>query len=195
MQAYIALEKYLKNEEKDFGVGVPVSINEEIAKYESTRIKGLDSYNNWISINIPDTAFFLDIEKSIKEQSNEVLNNLLKREFILALFYHEGKKLISDFENRFVTESPTENKKEIINKYFDEFISEKNEFLLKFPSGKQLFNYVNSKCITHDKAKSSSLLYTYGIKGISYKDDIGDRLLMFNAQKDIEPLQFRNGQF
>ena len=44
MEAFIALEKYIVKEERDFGVGVPVTLAEEIAEYESTRRKGVASY-------------------------------------------------------------------------------------------------------------------------------------------------------
>ena len=43
MNAFIALEKYIVKEEKDFGVGVPVTLDEEIAKYESQRKKNVQS--------------------------------------------------------------------------------------------------------------------------------------------------------
>lgn len=93
MNAFIALEKYIVKEEKDFGVGVPVSFNEEIAKYESTRKKGVQSYNNWMLIEIPCDSFFLDVQKPLNEQSDDVLNALMSRDAIMSIFIYEAKIL------------------------------------------------------------------------------------------------------
>lgn len=71
MNAYIAMEKYIQEEEKLCGVGVPVSLNENVAMFESSRKKNVESYNNWMLINIPGKSFFLDIEKPVKEQSDD----------------------------------------------------------------------------------------------------------------------------
>ena len=35
MNAFISLQNYIVKQEKDFGVGVPVTLSEEIAKYNS----------------------------------------------------------------------------------------------------------------------------------------------------------------
>lgn len=189
MNAFIALEKYIVKEEKDFGIGVPVTLDEEIAKYESQRKKNVQSFNNWLLINIPGTDFFLDASKPINEQSDDVLKVLMDKQFIFSLFIHEGKKLLDDMKNRL---SGNDVKSEA-DKILDDFSKEKYELLFKFPSGLDLFKFVNSKCIDHDKGKSSALLYTYGIKGVSFNDETGERFLLFNAKKDIQVLDFRNG--
>ena len=189
MEAFIAMQKYIVKEEKDFGVGVPVTLNEEIAQYESSRIKNVQSYNNWILINIPGKNFFLDVSKPINEQSDEVLDVLMKKEFLMNLFIHEAKIVFDSLDN--LTKN-IENKKEEIDKIFTEFTEEKYDWILRFPSGLELFNFINSKCITHDKGKSSSLLYAHGIKGCTYKDDTGERFLLFNAKKDIVPVEYRS---
>ncbi len=189
MNAFIALEKYIVKEEKDFGVGVPVTLDEEIAKYESQRKKNVQSYNNWLLINIPGTDFFLDASKPINEQSEDVLNVLMNKQFIFSLFIHEGRKLLGDMEKRL---SGNDVKTET-DRILDEFSKEKYELLFKFPSGLDLFRFVNSKCIDHDKGKSSALLYNHGIKGVSFNDETGERFLLFNAKKDIHVIDFRNG--
>ncbi len=189
MNAFIALEKYIVKEEKDFGVGVPVALNEEIAMYESQRKKNVQSYNNWIMINIPDSNFFIDAAKPINKQSEDILNILKDKKFIMSLFVHEGKSLLSDMKNYF----QGENIKEESNQIFNDFVREKYESIFKFPSGLALFKFVNSKCIDHNKGKSSALLYNHGIKGVLYHDETGERLFMYNAKKDIFPLEYRSG--
>lgn len=188
MNAFIALEKYIVKEEKDFGVGVPVSFNEEIAKYESTRKKGVQSYNNWMLIEIPGSSFFLDVQKPLNEQSDDVLNALMSRDAIMSIFIHEARILYKKMDSLISGKNPKEESEHL----FKEFVDEKYNFLLKFQSGFDFFNFINSKCISHDKSKSSALLYNIGIKGCHYNDDSGERLLMFNAKKDINPIEYRN---
>ncbi|WP_149554545.1 hypothetical protein [Treponema pectinovorum] len=188
MNAFIALEKYIVKQEKEFGIGVPVTLDEDIAMYESQRKKNVQSYNNWLLINIPGNNFFIDAAKSINEQSDDILNVLMDKKFILSLFVHEGRTLLEDMGNRF----KGENVKEETDRIFDEFAKEKYDFLFKFSSGLDLFNFVNSKCKNHDKGKSSALLYSHGIKGFTYQDETGDRLFLFNAKKDISPLEYRS---
>lgn len=189
MNAFIALEKYIKKEELSYGVGVPVTLNESVAQYDSTRKKGVLAYNNWMMISIPDSSFFLDMYKPVKEQTDEILSSLMKREFIMSLFIYEAKKIFKNMNNL----PPEKNTKEEYNRLIDELVKEKDDFLLRFNSGLELFNFVNSKCVTHDRGKSSSLLYDSGIKGSVFKDDTGERLLIFNAQKDITPVDYRSG--
>lgn len=187
MEAFIALEKYIVKEEKVCGIGVPITLDEQIAMYESTRRKNVQSYNNWLLINVPGKSFYLDVKKPIREQTDDVLNCLMNRDFLMGLFIHEAKKLYNNMDNLMTGKNPGEEKH-----LFEEFTKEKYELLLKLQSGQDLFNFINSKCITHDKGKSSSLLYTSGIKGCIYNDETGERFLMFNAKKDIIPVEYRN---
>lgn len=188
MNAFIALEKYIVKEEKDFGVGVPVALNEDTAKYESQRKKNVQSYNNWLLVNIPEASSFLDAARPVNEQNENILNVLMDRKFILSLFVHEGRILLGDMGNRLAGV----NVKEETDRIFDEFSKEKYEILSKFGSGLDLFKFVNSKCIDHDKGKSSALLYSHGIKGVAYHDENGERFFLFNAKKDISPLEYRS---
>ena len=129
MNAYIALEKYIVKEEMDFGVGVPVTLDETVAMHESRRKKEVMSYNNWLFINIPGKEFFLDVEKSIKEQSDDVLNTLMNRDFICSLFVHEARILLKNLElnisgsSSFRTESASA---------LSDFVREKYELILNF---------------------------------------------------------------
>lgn len=187
MDAFISLQNYIVKQEKDFGVGVPVTLSEEIAKYESTRKKNVASFNNWMMINIPGKPFFLDIAKPVAEQSDDILNILMNKDFLMSLFIHEARKTLNEIGKNLEGKDVREE----TNRIYDEFVKEKYESLLKIQSGQELFNFVVSKCNNKDKAKSSALLYNFGIKGALFNDNTGERLLMFNAKKDIIPLELR----
>lgn len=187
MNAFISLQNYIVKQEKDFGVGVPVTLSEEIAKYESTRKKNVASFNNWMMINIPGKPFFLDISKPVAEQSDDILNILMSKDFLMSLFIHEARKTLNEIGKNLEGKDVREE----TNRIYDEFVKEKYESLLKIQSGQELFNFVVSKCNNKDKAKSSALLYNFGIKGALFNDNTGERFLMFNAKKDIIPLELR----
>lgn len=189
MKAFIALENYIVKQEKEFGVGVPVALDENIAKYESQRKRNVRAYNNWLMINIPVAGFFLDAAKPVNEQSDDVLNVLMDKKFLLSLFVHEGRILLGDMGLKL----SGENVREESGRIFDEFAKEKYDFLFSLPSGFDLFRFVNGKCIGHDKGKSSALLWSHGIKGVNYKDETGERFFLFNAKRDIKVLDYRNG--
>lgn len=161
MNAFISLQNYIVKQEKDFGVGVPVTLSEEIAKYESTRKKNVASFNNWMMINIPGKPFFLDIAKPVAEQSDDILNILMSKDFLMSLFIHEARKNLNEIGKNLKGKDVREE----TNRIYDEFVKEKYESLLKIQSGQELFNFVVSKCNNKDKAKSSALLYNFGIKG------------------------------
>ena len=187
MNAFISLQNYIVKQEKDFGVGVPVTLSEEIAKYESTRKKNVASFNNWMMINIPGKPFFLDISKPVAEQSDDILNILMSKDFLMSLFIHEARKTLNEIGKNLEGKDVREE----TNRIYDEFVKEKYESLLKIQSGQELFNFVVSKCNNKDKAKSSALLYNFGIKGALFNDNTGERFLMFNAKKDIIPIELR----
>ncbi len=187
MNAFISLQNYIVKQEKDFGVGVPVTLSEEIAKYESARKKNVASFNNWMMINIPGKPFFLDIAKPVAEQSDDILNILMNKDFLMSLFIHEARKTLNEIGKNLEGKDVREE----TNRIYDEFVKEKYESLLNIQSGQELFNFVVSKCNNKDKAKSSALLYNFGIKGALFNDNTGERFLMFNAKKDIIPLELR----
>lgn len=187
MNAFISLQNYIVKQEKVCGVGVPVTLDEDIAKYESTRKKNVTSFNNWMMINIPGKAFFLDVNKPVNEQSDDILGILMSKEFLMSLFIHEARKTLNEIGKSI----EGKNVREETNRVYDEFVKEKYDALLKIPTGQDFFNFVVSKCNNNDKAKSSALLYNYGIKGTLFNDNTGERLLMFNAKKDIIPIELR----
>lgn len=187
MNAFISLQNYIVKQEKDFGVGVPVTLDEEIAMYESTRKKNVVSFNNWMLINIPGKSFFLDVNKPVSKQSDDILNILMNKDFLMSLFIHEARIILNEIGNNL----EGKNVREETNRIYDEFVKEKYQLLLKIPSGQEFFNFVVSKCFDHDKAKSSALLYSHGIKGSLFNNNTGERYLLFNAKKDIVPVELR----
>ncbi len=186
MKAFIAMENYIKKESKVFGVGVPITLDEDVAKYESTRRKNVQTYNQWLSINVPAGNFFIDVEKPVNEQSSDVLCSIMKREFLTTLFVTETKKLAREMDSLVKDVISNEEKLAKSNEIFTSFLQEKYERLLKLQSGQELFNYINEKCRTHNGAISSSLLYDSGIKGCIYHDETGERFLLYNAKNDIK---------
>lgn len=187
MNAFISLQNYIVKQEKDFGVGVPVTLSEEIAKYESTRKKNVASFNNWMMINIPEKSLFLNVAKPVFHQSDDILNILMHKDFLMSLFIHEARKTLNEIGKNLEGKDVREE----TNRIYDEFVKEKYETLLKIQSGQELFDFIVSKCNKNDKAKSSALLYNFGIKGALYNDNTGERFLLFNAKKDIVPLELR----
>ncbi len=185
MNAFIAMENYIKKEEKDFGVGVPITLDEDVAKFESTRRKNVQTYNQWLSISIPGEDFFINVSKPVKEQSDDILQSLMKREFLTTLFVTETKRLANNMDNLVKTITSNEEKLSKSNEIFSDFLQEKYETLLNLQSGQELFDFVNKKCRTHNGAISSALLYSSGIKGFIYHDVTGERFLLYNAKNDI----------
>lgn len=185
MDAFIAREKYIVKEHKPGGIGVSVTCDEDVAKYESTRRKNVDSYNSWLSISIPDRTFFLDAARPMREQSEDVLSCINKKEFLTTLFATESRKLYKDMDELVKDEDSNDAKLSKSKSIFTEFLSEKYNFLLGFSEGIELFDFICRRCRNHDLGKSSALLYDCGIKGSLFSDDTGERLLLYNAAKDI----------
>ena len=117
MNAFVSLENYIVKQELNAGVGVSVTLDEAVAKYESTRRKGVLSYNNWLLVNIPGENFFIDMTKPIKEQSDDVLASLMKNDFIMSLFIYEARKIFESMN----TLPDEQNNKEEYNKRMENF--------------------------------------------------------------------------
>lgn len=185
MDAFIAREMYIVKERKPGGIGVSVTRDEDVAKYESTRRKNVDSHNTWLSITIPDTSFFLDVSRPVNEQSPEVIECLGKKEFLTMLFTSECRRLYEGMDEIVKDEPTSKARLARSSRVFGDFLSEKYDFLLNIPTGEELFGFVLARCRNHDPGKSSALLYDSGIKGTVFSDDTGERLLIYNAAKDI----------
>ncbi len=194
MDAFIAREKYIVKERKPGGIGVSVTKDEDVAKYESTRRKNVESYNSWLSITIPDRSFFLDVAKPVREQTDDVIACLGKKEFLTTLFTSEARRLYAGMDELVSGETSSEARLEKSNSIFAEFLAEKKDFVMAVPSGEELFALICGRCREHDAGKSSALLYNAGIKGTLFSDETGERILLYNAAKDIIVTGERSGQ-
>lgn len=189
MTGFIPAEKYIKKEISPCGAGIPISFDEEIAKYESTRPKNLDSVNQWLEINIPNPDSFLIMEKPILQQSNSVIKAINDKEFIQILFIKDFKALITELDDEVKL---YEDAQKFANQRMTELFMQKKEQLQSFDSGLELINFVNKKCKTHDMSISTALLYKFGIYGSLYKDDCGQRALIFNAHGDTSIVKIKS---
>lgn len=191
MDAFIAFDKYIVKEERSSGVGVLVAYDENTAKSESIRRRNVQSFNKWMLIDIPSEDSFIDVERPILEQPSFVLDCLKKRDFLLTLFINESRKLYSDMD---ILVASSEDKKLKSEQIFNEFAEDKFLTLSNFDSGQRLIDFVNKRCRTHDLSKTSALLYSSGIKGTLFKDTSGQRVLIYNAYKDIVPVDIRQAR-
>ena len=190
MTAYIAFDKYIVEEETPYGTGVPLSFDEETAARESSRRKNVASWNRWLKVDVPGRESLLRMDEPLAGQSPEVFAALQKRNFLLTLFVTEGKKLYECMDGLI----EGEDRKAESDRLFGEFCAEKLDFLASLPSGLDVLAFVNRKCRTHDMAKSSALLYSAGVKGALFGDASGERILLYNAAKDITVVEPRQGR-
>lgn len=185
MDAFIALNKYIVKETVKAGVGVPVSIDENIAKSETCRRKGVASKNRWMLINIPERDSYLDMMLPMDKQSKPIIEALMDNKFLCTLFVDEAHKFL---------DSITPNiKGGGLDVKCKALLKEKYDFLMSMKSGQELIDFMDKRCISGDRAKVSALLWTTGIHGATYQDDKGERFLIFNAQDDIYPISMREG--
>lgn len=189
MKAFIAMNKYIVNEINKGGAGVPVAFDEEIAKTETCKQENIQSYNEWLEINIPEAMFFLETTKSMKNQNANILECLRNEQFLTTLFVTDARRLYNNMEKMF---KPNIDKNIQIKKILSDFCDEKYKRLLALPTGFDLIHFINDRCKTHDMKKSSALLYNAGIKGALYCDKLGQRILIYDASKDILPVAVRS---
>lgn len=194
MEGFIALEKFMQKDILPFGAGVSVSQDEDIARFESSRLQFVKSFNNWFFVNFPDRSFYLDIEKPVDQQSPEVISYLSDRDFIMKAFIYEARNLFDTLDEKTQETLEEGNRVETVHNIFDDFVKEKTELLMGFNTGEALFRFINSKCRGRNTAKSSSLLCDAGIKGCIYHDDTGERFLVFDARNDLTVLEQRSAR-
>lgn len=192
MRAYIAYDKYIEKEFKSSGVGVPVSLDENVAIAESSRRRNVDSRNEWLLIDIPEREYFFDVDLPMSGQSGAVMSCLSDRKFLNTLFISEGKRLFREMDSRLSGEEG--DLLSASNRILDEFCEERREELVRLPSGLDFFTFVNSRCRDRHSGKSSALIYSSGIKGSIYRDHMGERFFLYNAAGDIEVIRSISGR-
>lgn len=189
MTAYIPLERYIVKEETPCGVGVRVSLDEESAARESSRRKNVASVNRWLCVGVPERESLLAMDAPLSEQSPKVSLALGDRNFLMTLFVREERKVYEGMDSLVSGPDP----KAEAERVWAEFRAEKLAFLKKMGSGRDVLEFVNGRCRTHDMAISSALLYSAGIKGAVWNDG-EERILLFNAAKDIKIIEPRQGR-
>ncbi len=188
MNAYISLESYCNREETNYGIGVSVSLDEEVLKKELVRKKNVLSNNNWLKVEIPDEKYFLDTNKLIKDQNETVLEGIKNEAFLSTVFIYETKKLCRKAEK----ESEEPLTKDDYEGILDGVIKERYESFVQNITGLDYFTYLIGKSDYHDKRFAAAILYKYGIKGCKYSDAMGDHILIFNPKDDIQILDFKS---
>lgn len=183
MTGYIAAEKYIVKELLRCGVGVPISFEKRIAIEESYKPKNLNSYKQYFEISVPERNLYLEMDRAIQNQNEEVLKCLSNPGFIMPLFITQAKRQMQEFESKVV--EGVDKDIQLAN-FFEDFKEEHFNELLKFNSGYELLDFINKKCVTHNMAISTALLYSSGIMGALYSDNKGERVLIYNAHDDIK---------
>lgn len=187
MQAFMPFEKYIVKEFFDCGAGVLASADENVAMSETSRRRNVDSYNLWFSIELPERGNFLLADKPMSEQSSYVIDAVRNRDFLKTLFIDEVRDMSSRLDSLV---GSSEDKWAKSRELYSELMLKQADALLSLPSGLDFFKFVLSRCNTHDSDLSSSLIYSSGIKGVIFNDAKCERILVYNAQEDIEPVNF-----
>lgn len=185
-KAFIASNKYIVRETNNAGTGVIVSYDESIEKQESKRPEGVQSNNFWFDILIPSDEYLIDLYKPIEEQSLIVRSAFQNNNNLQTLFYGEARamdKRLSDY----LKDIPEEERYEVHQKEFSYFFEKKYNVLKDLKDGKALIEFITS-CT---KSKNVLIAVSYlsnqcGIYGCKYKDNLGERVMIYDAQSNIE---------
>jgi hypothetical protein len=165
--------------------GVTVSPDEEIAKSDICVYRN-GMFGDWFSILIPLNDVIYDISRPPAGQNKAVQAGILDKEALQALYLdeiHEVQKRIDEY----VMTLPEHDRLGAASYEISSFFEEKRKAILNIPTGRAFINLLNDKGRTHDSNMTAAYLYhCCGIKGISYKDIKGERILLFDAKNDIE---------
>jgi len=190
-EAYIAANKYIKKSFSPFGAGVITSYDEDIEKTEAKKCSYLKGNLLWFKINIPAKEYLLDVEKPVSEQSDSILNGLFADDALQTLFTTEASEMYEKIkkyneENKLEGDRALEFHLETMNQFYNE----KKEMLLQLPDGISLVRFIQNQTVKNDIEIASSFLSHYGILGTSYKDSKGERVMIYDAQRDIQITNF-----
>lgn len=189
--AFIACNKFIKKSSYEFGTGIVSSYNEEIEKAEAGINSSLKSNEGWLKIQIPNKDFFLDIEKSVREQSKIFKQNLFTHEALKTLFIDDFTDFYENVEKEVKT-YPQEKQLSHYTQRNDEFFEQKTETILSLKSVIDLVEFITNQTRNHDLDIASSFLAKFGASGVLFNDDFGKRILIFNPQRDVEVHGFRS---
>lgn len=185
-KAFIASNKYIVRETNFAGTGVIVSYDEEIEKKESMRPSGIKSDNFWFDILIPSEDYLLDLSKPLEEQSNIVkaaFHNTTTN--LQTLFYGEALAMDKRLES-YLKSVPENEQIDVYHKEMNYFYEKKYNFLKDLKDGKALIEFITSCTKTKDVLIAVSFLSNQcGIYGSKYKDNQGERVMIYDAQSNI----------
>lgn len=185
-KAFIASNKYIVRETNSAGTGVIVSYDEDIEKKESARPSGIKSDNFWFDILIPSEEYLLDLAKPLEEQSiivRAAFHNTAAN--LQTLFYGEALAMGKRLES-YLNTVPEDEKYEVYQKEMNYFYEKKYNFLKDLKDGKELIEFITSCTKTKDVLIAVSFLSNQcGIYGSKYKDNLGERVMIYDAQSNI----------
>lgn len=163
--------------------GVPVAYNYNIAISETKR-RSSDSNFQWLEINVPKDNTFLNLEKPLSEQSEYVQGKILAQNALGLLFPDEVEEKLKQ-AYRIAESDEQETRLATVNLNMQTYYDIKRKSVMNLGRGIDYVCYLNHHSRSRDPDQTSAYLYKIGIKGVKYKDSLGDRLLMFNAHDDI----------
>lgn len=184
-RAFIAANKYIVKEINREGAGVLVSYDEEIEKSETKRLASIFSKNIWFDIEIPSREYLLNMELPLSEQSETVRSSLLSNEALSMLFYGEAQDM-NRRTNLYCEDQPQEERLVIYKREMEEFYRRKRQILLDADSGLSIISLITNRTCTKDIEIASAFLNKYGVLGSLYKDDKGERVIIYDPHSNIE---------
>lgn len=175
--AFIASNKYIVKETVEAGVGVIVSYEEEIERDEIERKINNTAYqvsDRYFEIHIPHKNYLLNIDKPIREQSEQVIKALQNIDLLNMLFYSDILEILKNNKS-----------KDGYDASLQELFIQKREFIKGIGSGKDLIDFITEKTKNNDSEIASSFLSIFGIPGTIYSDDYGKRIIIYDAKNYI----------
>jgi hypothetical protein len=170
--------------------GVVVSYQEEAAKQDIS-VRDGGKFADWFEIAVPPDECIMDLDKDIKSQSRTVLTGIMSHDAIDVLFPDEAEQVRKRVEAYARTVPAGENIG--IDSYESStFYEQKRADLDGLKTIRSYISFLNQRGRNDilEPCMTASYLYNCcGIRGLRYKDPVGDRILIFNARKDIEILQ------
>ena len=186
--AFIPAENYINKIQLPFGTGVVACYSEEDAMRLTGRRKNFLTKNEWYDIEIPPKNTFLNLDSPIMENSVRAISSLFSDKALAMLFYTEGQKFFNEeiplyFKNR---EVPEQKKEEIVRKKLDCFYKSKIEEIKSLVTVSSLIQFITRRARNNDVAVTSSFLSMTGINGIIYSGNNEERILIFDAKRQIK---------
>lgn len=184
-EAFIACRKYIKKDMSEFGAGVITSYDEQIEISEAIKDDTIKTNNSWLKVKIPARQYLLDMSKSVDEQSEDVKKKLFDTSALQILFHDDVSDFTSELNAYIDNNNEIQDRFGFYQQEMKVLYDDRIEFLKNLPSGVDLVQFVTSQTRHGDIEIASSFLSQYGILGSLYNDSKGERIMIFNPQRDI----------